>query len=121
MYMTFFAGSPCEKTVSFPRNLSTVLRRPAESRNNCASKAVLPEFNFWGERGTLTDTRRAAEETMGQTSMKADSADCAILHNPYRPALSPHLCQTHKPHRPIERGAVTVPYGTAFLSGCRTS
>src|ERR1700674_4924266 len=88
MYMTFFAGSPCEKTVSFPRNFSTVLRRPAESRNNCASKAVLLEFNFWGERGTLTDTRRAAEETIGQGSMEADPADCSVLHRPCRPALS---------------------------------
>jgi hypothetical protein len=29
--------------------------------------------------------------------------------------LSPRLCQPHKPHQPIKQGAVTVPYGTAFL------
>src|SRR5258708_14516048 len=35
--------------------------------------------------------------------------------------LARHLRKTHKPHRPIEQGAVTVTYGTAFLAGCRTS
>ena len=29
--------------------------------------------------------------------------------------LSPRLRQTHKPHRPIKQGAVTVPYGTVFF------
>src|SRR4029077_16190819 len=38
MYMTFRAGAPCAKTVSFPRNLRTTLPRPAESRKACASK-----------------------------------------------------------------------------------
>src|SRR5580693_4580768 len=70
MYITFFAGSPCAKTVSFPRNLATLLPRPAESRNNCTSKAGLLEFAFLAEGVTGTGTRRAAVDTIAYNSMK---------------------------------------------------
>src|SRR5258707_13722920 len=49
--MTLFAGSPCAKTFSFPRNLPTFLPKPAESRNNCTSKAGLDSFAFLGSEG----------------------------------------------------------------------
>src|ERR1700726_5287482 len=90
MYMTFFAASPCAKTVSFFRNLSTFLPRPAESRNNCTSKAELLEFSFLEERPALTDARRTAEDTINQASMYP--ANCTILNSSCRPApqrLSP--------------------------------
>src|SRR6267143_5736544 len=70
MYMTVFAGAPCAKTVSFFRNSSTFLPRPAESRNNFTSKAGFLEFALLGERGTLRDTRLGADDTMGQNSMQ---------------------------------------------------
>src|SRR6266436_1855399 len=89
MYMTFLAGSPCPKTVSFPRNFSTFLLRPAESRNNCASNARLLEFAFLGERRTGTDARRTAEDTMRQNSMEFDSANCLLLNSTCRFAQSP--------------------------------
>src|SRR6266478_7863822 len=84
MYMTFLAGSPCPKTVSFPRNFSTFLLRPAESRNNCASNARLLEFAFLGKRRTGTDARRAAEDTMRQNTIKFDSAHCTIVNSTRR-------------------------------------
>src|SRR6266403_3506228 len=80
MYMTVFAGAPCAKTVSFFRNSSTFLPRPAESRNNFTSKAGFLEFALLGERGTLRDTRLGADDTMGQNSMEPDAADCSILY-----------------------------------------
>jgi hypothetical protein len=64
MYMTLCAGLPCAKTVSFPRNLATLLPRPPESRNNFTSNAGIPEFAFRGERGTLAGTRRTVDGTM---------------------------------------------------------
>src|ERR1700676_4242871 len=82
--MTLFAGSPCAKTVSFPRNMPTFLPKPAESRNNCTSKTGLPKFAFLGERGALTDTRRTASDTMHQKSMDTHLAGCAILNTPCR-------------------------------------
>src|SRR6266850_404934 len=91
MYMTVFAGSPCPKTVSFPRNFSTFLRRPAESRNNFTSNTRLLEFAFLGERWTGTVARRAAEDTMRQNSMKFDSVHCAILNSSCRFAQLPSL------------------------------
>src|SRR6267378_7406206 len=48
MYITFFAGSPCENTVSFLRNLQTSLPRPAESRKAWALKACFP-LSFIGD------------------------------------------------------------------------
>src|ERR1039458_3091767 len=42
MYMTFFARSPCAKTVSFIRNLVIFLPEPSESRKASASKACFP-------------------------------------------------------------------------------
>src|SRR6267378_2700430 len=48
MYITFFAGSPCENTVSFLRNLQTSLPRPAESRKPWALKACFP-LSFIGD------------------------------------------------------------------------
>src|SRR5712664_2260257 len=89
MYMTFFAGSPCAKMVSSPRNLSTVLPRPAESRNNFTSKARLLKFALGGERRALTETRRGAEDSMSQNSMEPDFADCSILHSPCRTTQRP--------------------------------
>src|SRR6202158_1459674 len=89
MYITVFAGAPCAKTVSFFRNLSTFLPRPAESRNNFTSKAGPLEFAFLGERGTLRDTRLAADDTMAQNSMEPDPADCTILNSPCRSAQPP--------------------------------
>src|ERR1700682_570911 len=89
MYITVFAGAPCAKTVSFFRNLSTFLPRPAESRNNFTSKAGPLEFAFLGERGTLRDTRLAADDTMAQNSMEPDPADCTILNSPGRSAQHP--------------------------------
>src|ERR1700674_186921 len=85
MYMTFSAPSPCAKMVSFPSNLLTVLRRPAESRNNCTSNAGIMECAFLGERETLTETRRGAVDTMRQNNMQADPAGCSILHTLGRP------------------------------------
>src|SRR6266850_1138277 len=84
MYMTLFAGSPCPKTVSFPRNFSTFLRRPAESRNNCTSNARLLEFAFLGERRTGTGARRAAEDTMRQNTTKFNSVRCTIVNSTRR-------------------------------------
>src|ERR1700720_2224609 len=81
MYMTVFAGAPCAKTVSFFRNLSTFLPRPAESRNNFTSKAGFLEFALLGERGTLRDARLGADDTMRQNSMEPDPADCTILNS----------------------------------------
>src|ERR1700682_360198 len=81
MYMTVFAGAPCAKTVSFFRNLSTFLPRPAESRNNFTSKAGPFECAFLGERGTLRDTRLGADDTMAQNSMEPNAADCTILNS----------------------------------------
>src|SRR6202158_3079227 len=81
MYITVFAGAPCAKTVSFFRNLSTFLPRPAESRNNFTSKAGLLEFALVGERGTLGDTCLGADGTMRQNSMEPDAADCTILNS----------------------------------------
>src|SRR4030095_2437101 len=77
MYMTFFAGSPCEKTVSFPSNLSTFLPRPAESRSEFTSNAGTLRFAFLWERRGLTGLRRTTEGTIAQISM--DSAACSIL------------------------------------------
>src|SRR5580693_9326463 len=68
MYITFFAGSPCAKTVSLARNLPTFLPRPVESRNNFTSKAGLFEIAFRGERRTLKDSRRAAENAIRKNS-----------------------------------------------------
>src|SRR6266481_6510717 len=48
MYITFFAESPCENTVSFLRNLQTSLPRPAESRKPWALKACFP-LSFIGD------------------------------------------------------------------------
>src|ERR1035437_3206831 len=42
MYMTFFAESPCAKTVSFIPNLAIILPEPSESRKAWASKACFP-------------------------------------------------------------------------------
>src|SRR5712664_3021582 len=81
MYMTFFAGSPCAKMVSSPRNLSTVLPRPAESRNNFTSKARLLKFALGGERRTLTRTRRGLADIIRQNIMKPDCADCSIVNS----------------------------------------
>src|SRR5467141_3742277 len=89
MYITSFAGSPCPKTISFPRNFSTFLRRPAESRNNCTSNTRLREFAFLGERRTGTDPRRAAEDTMRQNTMKFNSVHCTVLNRTCRFAQSP--------------------------------
>lgn len=61
--MTFFPGSPCAKTVSFLRNLATFLPKPAESRNDCTSKARLRKFAFVEERRVWADARRT-EDTM---------------------------------------------------------
>src|SRR6267143_4591894 len=88
MYMTFFAGSPCAKTVSFFRNLPTLLPKPVESRNDCASKAGLLDFAFLGERRTLTDTRRGLQDSIRQNSMERESAECTILNTTSQPA--PH-------------------------------
>src|ERR1700752_2017283 len=84
MYITFFAGSPWAKTVFFPRNCSTFLPRPAESRNNFTLKAGLLVFAFLGERRTLADTRRGADDSMVKNSMEPDPTDCSILHSPHR-------------------------------------
>src|SRR5579863_1748004 len=94
MYITFFAGSPWAKTVFFPRNCSTFLPRPAESRNNFTLKAGLLVFAFLGERRTLADTRRGADDSMAKNSMEPEPADCSILHSPSRPALS--ACPSEK-------------------------
>src|ERR1700675_2083350 len=87
MYITFFAGSPWAKMVFFPRNCSTFLPRPAESRNNFTLKAGLLVFAFWGGRRTLADTRRGEDDSMVKNNMQPDPADCSILHSPCRPAL----------------------------------
>src|SRR5216684_154169 len=80
MYMTFLAGSPCAKMVSFPRNLSTFLPRPAESRNDCTLKAGVLAFALGGERRTLTRTRRGLADIIRQNSMKPDCADYSIVN-----------------------------------------
>src|SRR6266403_1109465 len=82
--MTLFAGSPCAKTFSFPRNLPTFLPKPAESRNNFTSKTGLRKFAFLGERGASTGTRRTASDTMHQNSMDTNPAGCAILKSTCR-------------------------------------
>lgn len=80
MYMTFLAGSPCEKTVSFALNLATVLPRPAESRNDFTSNAGL-DLAFLGEQRTLMDTPRAGDGNMQDNSIEPDLEDCSILHS----------------------------------------
>src|SRR5580765_8154393 len=62
--MTPVAGSPCAKTISFALNLTTVLPRPVESRNDFASKARPLEDPFLGERRTFTGARRVVEDTI---------------------------------------------------------
>src|SRR6266849_7022814 len=81
MYMTFVAGSPCAKTVSFARNLFTFLPRPAESRNSCTSNAGLLRFAWGEERRAFSSTRLAAEDTMVQNSMK--HANCPVGDSPF--------------------------------------
>src|SRR5260370_36745984 len=75
MYITFLAGSPCAKTVSFPGNLPTFLPRPVESRNDFTSNAEVFDFAFLGRRATatLTDTLRTDEEAIQQNSLRQDS------------------------------------------------
>src|SRR4030095_13118837 len=79
MYMTFFAGSPCAKTVSFPRNLPTLLPRPVESRNNFTSNAGPLKLAFLRERRGLTGLRRTTEDTIVQNSM--DYGAFSILYS----------------------------------------
>ena len=62
--MTPVAGSPCAKTVSFARKLVTVLPRPAESRNDFASKPRPFAGAFLGERRTFTGARRVVDDTI---------------------------------------------------------
>src|SRR5271154_1966017 len=81
MYITFFAVSPCAKTISFLRNLATFLPRPVESRNNFTLKARLLDFFFLGKRRTPTDALRAAVGTIGKNIMERDSENCSILHS----------------------------------------
>src|SRR5437773_10150640 len=80
MYMTFFAGLPCAKMISFPRNLPTFLPRPVESSNDFTSKTALSDLVFLGERG-LTDLRRTAEDMLGETS--TNSGACSISRVQY--------------------------------------
>src|SRR3984885_954276 len=56
--MTFVAGAPCAKTISFARNVLTFLPRPAESRNNFTSNAEILKIVSLGERRVFTDLRR---------------------------------------------------------------
>src|ERR1700731_3811314 len=88
--MTLFAGSPCAKTFSFPRNLPTFLPKPAESRNNCTSKAGIDNFAFLEEQGAFMDTRRTARDTMRENSTGNDPADCTILNSTCRFAQGPY-------------------------------
>src|SRR5690242_20475263 len=62
MYMTLFAGSPCAKMVSFPRNLDTILPRPADSRNSCTSKTGRLESTVGGGRRSLAGMRRVGKD-----------------------------------------------------------
>src|ERR1700675_3482723 len=73
MYITFFSGSPCAKTVSSARNLPTFLPRPVESRNNFTSKLGFFDFAFFGKRTTLTDTLRTDEAAIQQNTLSHDS------------------------------------------------
>src|SRR5271157_5394538 len=82
MYMTFSAGSPWAKTVSFAGNLATFLPRPVQWRNSFTSKTGLFGFAFWGERRTLTDTRRTGRDIIFDDS--TDSDDCPILNSSCR-------------------------------------
>src|SRR6266849_4020023 len=110
MYMTLFAGSPCPKMISLPRNSATLLRRPAESRNDCTSNARILNFPFLGERETLTETRRAAEDIARQSSMELDSVYCSILNS---------TCQSAERPRPeVERQRVP---GIDRSNGCAPS
>ena len=63
---------------------------------------------FWGERRTLADTRRGADDSMVKNSMKPDPADCSILHSPCRPALS--ACPSEKGQHGARRGKAIVIY-----------
>src|SRR6266436_1759276 len=126
MYMTLFAGSPCPKTISLPRNSATFLRRLAESRNDCTLNARILDFPFLGERETLTDTRRAAEDTVRQSSMDTDSVYCSILNSTCRCVQRPrpevecqqvpgiHRSNGYAPSRPAEpfaaTGALPIPH-----------
>src|ERR1700719_2329826 len=69
MYMTLCAGSPCAKTVSFPRNFPTFLPRPTESRNNFTSNKGLLKLAFLRERRRLTGLRRITVDMLNQNSM----------------------------------------------------
>src|SRR5579859_3738145 len=80
MYMTLFAGSPCEKTVSFASNSATVLPRATESRNNFTSKTGFLKFAFLGELWILIDTPRAGSGNKQENSIEPDLAGCSILH-----------------------------------------
>src|SRR5580692_1361485 len=68
MYITFLAGSPCAKTVSFLANLATFRPRPVESRNFFTSKTRVPEFPLFGRRRTGTDTLRPRKGSICQYS-----------------------------------------------------
>src|ERR1700751_1641344 len=93
MYITFFAGSPCAKTVSFARNLPTFLPKPVESRNSFTSKPGFFDFAFLGKRTTLTDTLRTDDEAIQQNSRRRDSKTvqyCTVFGRSARHDLSPN-------------------------------
>jgi len=69
MYMTFLAGPPCEKTVSFLRKSTTFLPRPVESRNRFTSNWGLLELVFLRELRALTGLRLTSEDTIFQNSV----------------------------------------------------
>src|SRR6266850_6926367 len=119
MYMTLFAGSPCPKTVSFPRNFSTFLRRPAESRNNCTSNTRFLEFAFLRVRRTGMDERRAAEDTIRQNSMKLDSVHCTILNSTCRSAQRSQSYAEHQQVLMIQKMAddLNGPAGPSAATG----
>ena len=50
MYITFFAGSPCAKTVSFARDLAIFLPKRAESRKVFTLEAEVFALAFLDER-----------------------------------------------------------------------
>src|SRR5580704_303534 len=99
MYMTFVAGSPCAKTVSFGSNLAIFVPSPAEPRNNFASNAGIRGSAFLGERRTAGDTRRTAESAIRQNSTGANSAGCSILHTSCQATSAP-LARRDTPTNP---------------------
>src|SRR6266568_9058635 len=110
--MTSFAGSPCAKTISFPRNLPTFLPRPVESRNDFTSKTALLDLVFLGERRGLTVLRRIAEDMLGENS--TGSGACSMPSIQYW--ILAYSVHAFSDYSLSQRSLKAIPSGSGELS-----